>query len=236
MRLTIFSLLFIFINTVSFGQEEEKTSPWNSVPGNLWTEVGFNFTFDKPDSIGSNWFASKRIQFNYQLQFNLGEESGLTFHPGLALAVEKQSYDGNNVFVDIGDEAVFAPASNLVPGSINKTGFFTTYIDVPVEFMWHLNKSDYRRSFKVALGGYVGYSLGGKTKIKYEFSGDTRKYKEKSDYGLESFRYGAVFKIGFGGVMGYYRHNFSKIFQDDESPAEFINATQSSAGVALRIF
>ncbi|NMM49611.1 outer membrane beta-barrel protein [Marinigracilibium pacificum] len=237
MRFNIFTFIFIFISTVAFGQDDnEKTSPWNDIPGNLWGEVGFTFVLDKPDSVDSNWWASKRAQFNYQIELPLGKNSGITFHPGIGVAVEKHSYKNNQVFLDTGDETIFTSAADYVGGGVKKSGFYTTYIDVPLEFMWHLNKSDYRRSFKVGLGGYFGYALESKTKIKYETAGDTRKFQEKSDYGIESFRYGGVVKIGFGGVMAYYRHNFSKIFKESEAPEQFINATQSSAGVAFRIF
>jgi hypothetical protein len=63
--------------------------------------------------------------------------------------------------------------------------------------------------------------------LKLNEDGETKKFKNKQDFNLNPFRYGATLRIGAGnfGVFGYY--SLTPIFRDKEGPnqAELTNFT-----------
>ena len=69
----------------------------------------------------------------------------------------------------------------------------------------------------ISAGGYVGYRLGGYSKIKYP---DGKKDKERSNYYLNDFRYGAAFELGIKNFPDFFVHyDMNNLFQDNRGPA-----------------
>ena len=73
---------------------------------------------------------------------------------------------------------------------------------------------DIHNQFRVGLGGYAGFNLGARQKLKYELDGENVKDKIKRDYNSSSFVYGLSAYAGFDSVQLYLKYDLNPIFQD----------------------
>ena len=71
------------------------------------------------------------------------------------------------------------------------------------------------RSFKVGLGGYAGFNLGTRQKLKYEDNGEDVKEKIKGNYNTNNFIYGLSGYIGWGDFSLYCKYDLNTIFKDN---------------------
>ncbi|HET8735610.1 MAG TPA: hypothetical protein VFM69_03330 [Pricia sp.] len=68
--------------------------------------------------------------------------------------------------------------------------------------------------FRFGIGGYAGFNLGSRQKLKYEINGESVKDKLKRDYNTGSFVYGLSAYAGFDSILLYAKYNLNPIFQD----------------------
>ncbi|GAA4646327.1 hypothetical protein GCM10023115_42890 [Pontixanthobacter gangjinensis] len=73
------------------------------------------------------------------------------------------------------------------------------------------------KKFKIGLGGYAGFNIGERQKLKYKMDGDRVKEKLKSDYNTNDFIYGLSGYVGWGGTSLYVKYDLNPIF-DDPNP------------------
>jgi len=73
--------------------------------------------------------------------------------------------------------------------------------------------SDYKK-FKIGLGGYAGFNIGERQKLKYKLDGDRVKEKLKGDYNTNDFIYGLSGYMGWGGTALYVKYDLNPIFDD----------------------
>lgn len=71
-----------------------------------------------------------------------------------------------------------------------------------------------RNQFRVGLGGYGGFNLGTRQKLKYDLNGENVKDKLKRGYNTSNFIYGVSAYAGFDGVLLYVKYDLNPIFQD----------------------
>ncbi|MGB7395750.1 MAG: hypothetical protein WA913_15290 [Pricia sp.] len=71
-----------------------------------------------------------------------------------------------------------------------------------------------RNKFRFGIGGYGGFNLGTRQKLKYEIDGDNVKDKLKRDYNTSNFIYGLSTYIGFDSILLYAKYDLNPIFQD----------------------
>jgi hypothetical protein len=189
-------------------------------------------------------------------------KSKFSFHPGIGLSMERfkfQSYNqdfpggtvrlnnptlifdaaGNTRFVDFGhylydSDSLGQPnwSSSL---NAKKSMLAMTYIDVPLELRFSTKPDDPARSFKIAIGGRVGYLLNASTKMKYKEDGELKKLQNHQDFNLTRLRYGAHMKIFIGNfaLFGYY--NLTPLFKENKGPAA-TDAQTYTVGFALHSF
>ncbi len=70
------------------------------------------------------------------------------------------------------------------------------------------------RKFRLGIGGYGGFNLGTRQKLKYTRDGEKVKDKLKRGYNTSSFVYGLSGYVGIGGVLIYAKYDLSPIFKD----------------------
>ncbi len=70
------------------------------------------------------------------------------------------------------------------------------------------------RKFRIGLGGYGGFNIGTRQKLKYSRDGENVKDKLKRGYNTTDFVYGLSGYIGVGGMQLYAKYDLSPIFQD----------------------
>lgn len=68
--------------------------------------------------------------------------------------------------------------------------------------------------FRLGLGGYGGFNLGTRQKLKYDRNGESVKDKLKRGYNTSNFVYGLSAYAGFDGVLLYIKYDLNPIFKD----------------------
>lgn len=71
-----------------------------------------------------------------------------------------------------------------------------------------------KNQFRIGVGGYSGFNLGTRQKLKYNRNGENVKDKLKRSYNTSDFIYGLSAYAGFDGVLLYAKYDLNPIFQD----------------------
>ncbi len=231
--------LSAFANTSTGGEDDEKDKKKSKkiarpdIPGDLLIDFGFNFLLDNPSSLEMGFFGSKVVNFYYHWDIPIGK-SNFSFSPGFGVGLEKYGWDGDNTLGrDENNNTVVLNLADVFPDSeIKNTKIAANYLDIPLEIRYHVNKENHNQGFRVAIGGKVGMLFDGHTKVKYKQDGDNKKLKQKDNFNLNRFRYGAHIRLGFPGVniFGYYALN--ELFENGKGPEQ---TTSSSFNVGISI-
>ncbi|WP_268035403.1 porin family protein [Algoriphagus sp. PAP.12] len=245
----IFTFLLAFsLVQLAFAQEETKSpkTPIGgrpNIPSDLKIEFGFNVLNNRPEDMGTNFFGSRSLNVYYQHPINIfGSTSGFTLDPGVGFGTDKWSFQETmNLFNDAEkgtDASDFIDLSEVYGDglSVNYNKFSLNYIEVPIDLVYHVNKTNYTKGFRVSIGGKVGLLYDAHTKIKFTDSdGLERKIKESQNYGLEKVRYGLTLKAGTPGFYVWSYFGLNNVFQANMGPVEN-QAKQISFGVAVNLF
>lgn len=71
-----------------------------------------------------------------------------------------------------------------------------------------------RNQFRLGLGGYAGFNMGTRQKLKYDRNGDNVKDKLKRGYNTNDLVYGLSAYAGVDGVLLYVKYDLNPIFKD----------------------
>ncbi|CAN5185608.1 hypothetical protein BH23BAC1_BH23BAC1_36240 [soil metagenome] len=76
------------------------------------------------------------------------------------------------------------------------------------------------KSFRIGLGGFAGYRLGGKSKFVYteEGSSSKRKIKERDNFYLSNWRYGLRLQVGYRGLDLFANYDLNELFLPNRGP------------------
>lgn len=211
------------------------------IPGDLMIEFGFNWVQEHSDGVGFNTTGSRTFNAYYLYEYNIGE-SAFSFHPGLGIGTEKYKF-ANDLTLGYGLDSLGAREVQYIPldsiygsgTSYKKSQINPIYLDIPLEFRWRSRKYDPKRSFKVAVGGKVGFLIDGKTKVKYNSFGENKVSKQKENFEMSSIRYGAYMRLGFGGFSAYGYYGLSDLFKKDKGPMD-TTMYPFTFGVSLALF
>ncbi len=231
------TLLLCATTVIAFAQLEAETKRKGmpDIPGTFMVEYGFNWFSAPPQGLSKGFWGSRTINFYYQYDKQFGS-SKWSVHSGLGLALErykllyyKQPFADTvlkvntpTLILDGSGKTIFTSSGAVLYGdttkSATKSMFITNYIDVPVEFRFTTNPNDPAKSFKAALGGRFGVLMNAQTKLKYQENGETKKLKDRQDFNLNQFRYGAFARIGVGNVYLSFYYNFNDMFKEGRGP------------------
>ncbi len=242
-RLTF--ILFVLLVSFHLQAQERGKTPIGGRPdiqGDLFLDFGFNILNDRPEDMDTRFFPSRTVNIYFQRPFYLGENSGFTFNPGIGFGLDKLAFSDDQTLVndpDKGNNSSQLVAIEDVYGtgvSVDKNTMALNYIDIPLEFRYHVNRSNYTQGFRFAIGGKIGVLYNAHTKIKItDADGLTQKIKNTQDFGLNPVRYGIYTRIGMPGfnVWGYYGLN--EVFEDGQGPFEN-QAKQFNFGISVALF
>ncbi|WP_308990691.1 hypothetical protein QLS71_004335 [Mariniflexile litorale] len=142
-----------------------------------------------------------RLKYGYSFQFN-----------GLKPT-------DNQYFVQQGEQTLLEE----FPENLKKSKLAITNLVFPVHFEFgpskKIEKDDYFRystdnQFKIGIGGYGGFNIGTRQKLKYEIDGNRKKDKEKQSFNTSNLVYGLSSYIAFDQVALYVKYDLSPIFKD----------------------
>lgn len=234
MKKLILSLSLIFILIFSANAQRPN------VPGDLIVDFGLSFLSNAPENMTLRTFGSRAANVYYLYHIPFGEESNFSINPGLGFGMENYNFE-NAITLDYNqtDGNVILPVSEYLDPleleDLRKSKLSVNYFDIPLEIRFHANKENHDRGFMVAIGGRVGILFDSHTKIKYVVDGDSKKAKEKQQFGVNRFRYGVHGRVGLGAISVFYYHNLSDLFNED-GPAGTEEVTSIMTGISFTLF
>ena len=125
----------------------------------------------------------------------------------------------NQYFVQRGGQTVLEE----FPENLKKSKLSITNLVIPVHFEFgpseKIDKDTYFRystknQFKIGLGGYTGFNIGTRQKLKYELDGERIKDKQKRGFNTTNLVYGLSGYLAFGEAALYVKYDLSPIFKD----------------------
>ncbi|MGB3152581.1 MAG: hypothetical protein WBB27_18135, partial [Maribacter sp.] len=143
-----------------------------------------------------------RFNYGFSFQFNglkpkdnqyfVANENGQTVLEEFDIELDKSKLRMDNL--------VFPVHFEFGPSKFRKT-------DETIRYSLH-------NQFRLGLGGYGGFNLGTRQKLKYDRNGENVKDKLKRGYNTSNFVYGLSAYAGFDGVLLYIKYDLNPIFKD----------------------
>ncbi|MGC3948713.1 MAG: outer membrane beta-barrel protein [Chryseolinea sp.] len=214
-------LVLMGISVVGICQEAapaKKKSVRPDIPGMFTVDFGFNRALSAPVDFDLYFWGSRTVNIYYQYDFRLFK-SPISVVPGIGFSLERYRFKDNYAVGytnDSHNEVTMLPPGDLPTPNIKKSMLVTNYLEVPVELRYTLNPEDPSRSFKISVGGRIGWMYDSFNKIKYSEDGEVKKLKDKQDYHLNPIRYGLLARLGFGGFSLFCNYNLSPLFRKGE--------------------
>lgn len=254
-------LLTLAYGAIAQSTETTKKTARPDIPGTFVLELGLNRLTEKPNKLKYGFWGSRTLNVYYQYDMRIAK-SKFSFHPGIGFAMERfklmraEQTSGTKTITqsnptlgyDTEGNTVFLPAANYIYDAdtldqINWSGSYRTkksmlamnFIEVPVEIRFSTNPDDPARSFKVGVGGRIGYLINAHTKIRYKEDGEIKKLKNHQDFNLTRLRYSVFMKMYFGNFALFGTYNMTPLFKGDKGPMQ--TKTQSyTIGISLNSF
>ena len=204
-------------------REKEKNTKKTKNSGRFFSRSDFGLylglnNWAKGTTTGSSLdtWGSRYVALSFQRNATLinGKQMDLAFTYGPEIAWNNFMFEGNNAIETDGKQIAFKNFGQ----NLNKSKLVVPTLNFPMM----LNFGFEEAKFKIGLGGYVGYRVGGYRKIKYEGG---KRDKERNSYGLNDFRYGLTAEIGKKkGLTFFFRYDLSEMFKQDQTNAKGLQA------------
>jgi hypothetical protein len=219
------------------GHDDNSDDHWehHSRRGRTWQSFNFDFGTNNylangkfPDSEnatfsvrpwGSWYFAASSIQ-----RTRLGKKFFLEWGVGVSWYTFK--FQNDNIIMQKDDDGVHFVEDTNPERDYTKSKLSASYLMaslVPViDFgdnnqrvrIWEGDES----SFRIGLGPYIGYRVGSHSKVVYEEDGDREKDKERDNFYLNNFRYGARLQLGYRTTDVFFNYDLNELFSEGKGP------------------
>lgn len=171
---------------------------------------------NSPYKIGGSRFFEMGWQWRTRVFRN---SNWLRFNYGFSFQFNGLKPDDNQVFVREGDQTVLEEFEF----ELDKSKLRMDNLVFPVHF--EFGPSRFRKTeksirysihnqFRMGIGGYGGFNLGTRQKLKYTRDGEKVKDKFKRDYNTSDLIYGLSGYIGVDEVLLYVKYDLNPIFKD----------------------
>ncbi|MBC7446452.1 MAG: outer membrane beta-barrel protein [Hymenobacteraceae bacterium] len=135
---------------------------------------------------------------------------------GVQVAFNNYMLEGNKQWANEGDVTKIGIAPD--GRNLQKTKLATSTIQIPVLLGFRLHTQKGKEALTVAAGGFAGYRINSRTKLKFEQDGNTKKIKDRGAYNLEDFQYGLIGSISVFGQELFATYNLNELFRKDRGP------------------
>ena len=148
------------------------------------------------------------------LKYSIGlqkEKRNVGLVTGLGLTFNDYRFS-NPYTIEIVDGKV---RSKLIEGTgLSKTKLSTSYLTVPLMLEFQIPVSGNNKKLYFSGGVIGGLKVGSHTKVKIDGS----KSKDRGDFNINPFRYGATARFGYKGINLFGTYYFSTFFKDSRGP------------------
>ena len=249
MTLRLVALLGLFlVGTSAYSQVADtvkkvsapakKKAKRPDIPGNIIFEFGFNFVNGvKPADFQKSFWGSRTVNFYYQYPIRMFK-SNFSIMPGIGLSLERFKFSNNYTLPFTADSKgsyQLIPASDIYPGTINRSFIVNNYIEVPIELRFDTNPDDIARSVNISFGYRIGVLYDAFTKVDYNEKGENKSLKDKQWHGMNRSRQAFYGKVGYGGFGLFMYWNTSPLFEPGKGP-EGTTMNTITAGISISGF
>jgi hypothetical protein len=171
---------------------------------------------DSPYKIGGSRF----FEIGWAWKTRVFKNSNwLRFKYGYSFQINGLKTKNNMYFVQNGNDT----ALEEFQYNLNKSKLTITNLVFPIHFEFgpskRIDRDNYFRystknKFKIGVGGYAGFNIGTRQKLKYTADGEKIKDKIKRNYNATSLVYGLSGYIAFGDTALYVKYDLSPIFKN----------------------
>ncbi len=171
---------------------------------------------DSPYKVGGSRFFEMGWQWRTRVFKN---SNWLRFNYGFSFQFNGLKPDDNQIFVQNGDQTVLEEFEF----ELDKSKLRMDNLVFPVHFEFgpsrfrETEKSirySIQNQFRMGVGGYGGFNLGTRQKLKYSRDGENVKDKFKRDYNTSDLIYGISGYVGFDEILLYVKYDLNPIFKD----------------------
>ncbi|GAA4297995.1 hypothetical protein [Aestuariibaculum suncheonense] len=140
---------------------------------------------------------------------------------GWSLQINGLKAADNQYFFQDGDQTFLEP----FPYELKKAKLSVSNLVFPVHFEFGPSKKIERENyfrystknqFKIGLGGYGGFNVGTRQKLKYTADGDRSKEKQKRSFNTSNLVYGLSGYLAINDVALYVKYDLSPLFKDQD--------------------
>tara|TARA_R110001599_G_scaffold63923_6_gene178099 strand:- start:8755 stop:9828 length:1074 start_codon:yes stop_codon:yes gene_type:complete len=171
---------------------------------------------DTPYKVGGSRF----FELGYAWQTRVFENTNFVrINYGVSFQFNGLKPKGNTYFVSNGDQTMLEEFDY----DLDKSKFRMDNLVFPVHLEFgpsRLKKTDrtmrysVHKQFRIGLGGYAGFNIGSRQKLKYDRDGDSVKDKLKRGYNTNDFVYGLSAYTGIGEALLYVKYDLNPIFNN----------------------
>jgi len=171
---------------------------------------------DSPYKIGGSRF----FEIGWAWKTRVFKNSNfLRFKYGYSFQINGLKPKDNMYFVQDGNETMLEE----FPTELKKSKLSITNLVFPVHFEFgpskRVDRDTYFRysthnQFKIGIGGYAGFNIGTRQKLKYSMDGEKIKDKIKRSFNASSLVYGLSAYVAFDDTALYVKYDLSPIFED----------------------
>lgn len=209
-------------------EDEDEDDSWHKsrysrTTTHLVLAAGFNNALTDGQSINDSDFkigGSRFFEIGLAWKTRVFENSNwLRFRYGVSFQFNGLKPTDNRYFVDNDGLSELEE----YPVDLDKSKFRTDNLVFPVHFEFGPSRkieTDNRVWYstadriKIGLGGYAGFNIGERQKLKFEEDGEDVKKKLKGDYNTNDFVYGLSGYVGWGATGLYVKYDLQPIFED----------------------
>jgi len=157
----------------------------------------------------------------------------LRFKYGYSFQINGLKPTDNNYFVAQGNQTILEDFQY----DLSKSKLTITNLVIPVHFEFGPSKKIERdtyfrysthKQFKIGIGGYAGFNIWTRQKLKYKVEGNRIKDKIKRDYNTSNLVYGLSGYVAIGDTALYIKYDLSPIFKD-----QVVEQNNISLGIRL---
>ncbi|PKA82379.1 hypothetical protein ATE92_0508 [Ulvibacter sp. MAR_2010_11] len=211
-------------NILDINYDDDKVNYDRRTYSDFVFAVGLNNVITQGESLGDSDFkigGSRFAEIGWAWKTRVFKESNwLRIKYGFSFQFNGLKPTDNRYFVDTGAQTQLME----YPLDLDKSKFRMDNLVFPVHFEFgpsrKMEQKDYFRystynQIKVGLGGYAGFNLGARQKLKFTEDGEDVKQKLKADYNVNKFVYGVSGYIGWRETALYVKYDLNPIFKDN---------------------
>lgn len=210
------------------------------IPGHLIIDFGISILQNNDSDLEVELWGSRSVSFYYLYDIRIGSSKFFVL-PGIGVGLDRYKFDEDIYPIkSLINGQKMVSFAQLNGGGVKKSMLITNYVEVPLELRFYGNPEDSKRSFKVGVGIKLGYLFGSHSKVKQEVDKggifeELTIEKFKSDYYLNSFRYGVTGRIGVGGFNVFYYQRLNSLWESGKGPQGF-DVSNATIGISITGF